>query len=529
MKVITWLWRQSSNPNQYDADKVNAWAAMVRRHLTLPHTLACVTDMPEGIGPSIEIIPLPKDFDHIKVSRWSERGGLPQCYRRLTMFAPDMQARFGTDRLISMDLDLVICANIDSLFQHKEPFKIFKGTSRDRPYNGSMQDIRAGVRPDLYERFNQEAAEEARTQYLGSDQGWIAFSCGWTLPTWGPEDGVYFYNAEFARKPRPQNMRILFFPGKQKPWERLHDAWYREHWAGHITKELGPGLYAYQGPKQWGERFQKAAKQLGHECKLFTMPEQVPPGARAWVRLDQQGQWRETTKSVVNRLHKRGVIVFPGPKETHWYDNKWAQLEILKPFLPETVVLTNQAAAIAYARSTRYPMVSKSSEGASSANVRLLHSEADALKEIRQVFGEGLRISHGRIQSGYVYYQRFVPGLDKDYRIIVAGDMVFGLERRTRPGDFRASGSGVFKPIFMTTEHEKRAAKYAVNIANSIKTKWCAFDIVFDQTDKAFVLEISSSWLAEAYKNCPMFNRNLKPVTGGYMVEAVRLLLEAEW
>src|SRR3546814_2656301 len=81
--IIFWLWRQEKTRTLYTASHVNIAAAMVRRNLSMPHRIACVTDMPEGIGRSVEIITPPGEFLDISNPRWSN--GRPQCYRRLSM------------------------------------------------------------------------------------------------------------------------------------------------------------------------------------------------------------------------------------------------------------------------------------------------------------------------------------------------------------------------------------------------------------------------------------------------------------
>lgn len=224
IKVMCWLWRQNKGRTQYTAEHVNTWARMISRHLTLPHTLACVTNIPEGIDDHIEIIPLPTDFDDVYNDKWPEKRGLPQCYRRLTLFAPDAAERFGAERIVSTDIDIAIFDNIDSLFDRPDDFMIYEGTSPRRPYNGSMMMLTAGARPQVYDKFTEERARAASQVYMGSDQAWIAYVLGWTESTWGERDGVYFWAGGLQKRLRhnsdpPDNLRVLFFPGAQvKPW-----------------------------------------------------------------------------------------------------------------------------------------------------------------------------------------------------------------------------------------------------------------------------------------------------------------------
>lgn len=217
MSVIAWLWSQDRCRTKYVAEHVNLWADMVRRHLTLPHRICCVTDEPAGIDPSIEIIAPPSDFLDIASPSWSVERGKPQCYRRLSMFRRDAAEIFG-ERIVCMDLDCVIGASLDPLFDRDDDLVLFKGTVPSRPYNGSLQMIRAGCRPDVFEDFNQDAALESGARFCGSDQAWLMHKLGPDVPTWGEDDGVFWFNGRFRSQARAR-ARVLFFPGKSKPWD----------------------------------------------------------------------------------------------------------------------------------------------------------------------------------------------------------------------------------------------------------------------------------------------------------------------
>lgn len=213
IRILTWLWRQDRSRATYTSHHVNVWADMVRRNLTMPHRLACVTDDPTGIDPSVEIIKPPGEFLDIRNPRWAN--GRPQCYRRLSMYRRDAAKIFGK-RFVCMDLDVVIAGLLDPLFDRPEDLVLFKGTSANRPYNGSMQLITAGCRPQVYEQFNQAAALESSAQFCGSDQAWLAHCLGWNEATWDEADGVHFYGPKYRRaKEKP---RVMFFPGTIKPW-----------------------------------------------------------------------------------------------------------------------------------------------------------------------------------------------------------------------------------------------------------------------------------------------------------------------
>ena len=177
LTVIFWLWNQPGSRTRYTGEHVNIAADMVDRHLAMDHEIACVTDMPEGIDQRVRIITPPGDFEDVRIPSWGDERapGLPQCFRRIAMFRPDAADIFG-EHFVSMDLDCVISDSLDPLFDHDRDFRMYRGTTDARPYNGSMLQMRAGCRPHVYTAFTPELAVEAGKMYLGSDQAWISYA-----------------------------------------------------------------------------------------------------------------------------------------------------------------------------------------------------------------------------------------------------------------------------------------------------------------------------------------------------------------
>lgn len=229
LTVLTWLWRQPGCRTQYTAAHVNVWAAMIRRHLTIPHRLACVTDIPEGIESGVEIIRPPEGIGALHTRSWPK--DKPSCYRRISMFRSDAAEIFG-ERFVQIDLDVVIGGNLDALFDRPEDIVLFRGTSGKRPYNGSMTLLRAGCRPHVYDEFTFAGAEEASRIYVGSDQAWMMHKLGPDEATWGEEHGVWWYGSTYLkRKPSPGEVKMLFFPGRDKPWNLSHVDYYtKDHY-----------------------------------------------------------------------------------------------------------------------------------------------------------------------------------------------------------------------------------------------------------------------------------------------------------
>ena len=508
LTIMTWYWRQSDNKCEYSPQCVNTWAAMMRRHLTIPHRLVCVTDHPEGI--EIDTIPLPKQFDKIRSHKWDEAKGAPQCYRRLTLFSPDAAQIFGAGRFVSMDMDCVVTANIDHLFQRDDDFIMFQGTAAKRPYNGSMVMMTAGARTQVYERMQSDGmalVNAAQEKYLGSDQAIISYVLGPGEAVWGKDEGVYFWSPKFKRTYQsrpPGNMSLLFFPGYPKPWQALEYPYIRHHWhAGRPHEKPGRApkygdsmIYFYRDRKGWGRRMLASAKEKGLRGKMFMNPRGVPAGSRVYLRMDQQGSMRRMSKRVHEMLCDRECVVFPSAKERDWYDDKVAQHEALKPWLIDTFITDDKDQAWEYIQSAKYPFVSKLAEGASSKNVVLVRDQEQALKIIEQ--------------QDYVYFQKLASEHDGDYRVTVIGDYIAGLRRRAKPGDFRASGSGNFDYLDWSDNKAVKCAELALDIAGKLGINCVAFDFVINR-GRPKVLEMSSSWHWESVVGMPLYTHELEP------------------
>ncbi len=250
--VLTWLWMQEGGRTSYTAAHVNIWADMVRRHLKMPHRLACVTDLPDGIDSRVEIIVPPREFEDIRIPTWKE--ARPQCLRRLTMFAPDAARTFG-ERFVCMDMDCVVSGPLDPLFNTATDFKIFAGTAANRPYNGSMMLLRAGARPHVYTDFTPERAVEAGQRFVGSDQAWISRCLGPDEAVWTEADGVFWWQGAGQV---PEAPRVLFFPGSTKPWEMLEHPYvggnYRRN-GGRRALILGRGASVWDEAEQALDRW----------------------------------------------------------------------------------------------------------------------------------------------------------------------------------------------------------------------------------------------------------------------------------
>ena len=133
---------------RYGPDYVNTLYNMVRRNLTRAHRFLCLTDEPQGIRPEVECRPLP---ELRLIPEWER-----SPWRKLSCFAPELEDLAGP--VLFLDLDLVIIANIDGLFDHPGEFCIIENwTQPGRGIgNSSVFRYRAGAHGDVFARFRAD-------------------------------------------------------------------------------------------------------------------------------------------------------------------------------------------------------------------------------------------------------------------------------------------------------------------------------------------------------------------------------------
>jgi len=221
--IIAFKWRRQEQGHflphvcNYTAEHVNRWARMLRRNLTIPHKLLCITDDAAGIT---ECATLPL---------WdlSPHGG---CWHRLKLFDPSalpvpVSASIG-DRYGWLDLDCVVIGNVDHIFGRPEPVvlnRYIHGKKPGQHYNGALCIMDRGAAPhvwNLYHKAPDEAAAlmaklNGRRWLVGSDQAWMTTTLGPDVATVGPECGVYEKNVIGNRL--PADARLVFFSGARDP------------------------------------------------------------------------------------------------------------------------------------------------------------------------------------------------------------------------------------------------------------------------------------------------------------------------
>ena len=249
-------------------------------------------------------------------------------------------------------------------------------------------------------------------------------------------------------------------------------------------------------------------------------------------------------RQILSACEHAGLKVFPDFRTAWHFDDKVAQKYLFEaldiPAVP-AYVFVDRAEALAWVDQAEFPKVFKLRRGAGSAGVRLVNTRGEARRLVRRAFGRGFplyspweslkeRIYKFRIgkfpateigkgllrffwlpqfsrvlgrERGYVYFQDFLPGNDCDIRVIVVGERAFGIRRKVRPGDFRASGSGRFG--HMRKDIDERCVAMAFKAAEKLGGASMALDFVFDSDGEPRILEVSYGFIKEVYDPCEGF------------------------
>lgn len=205
--VVTWFWGE-----KYSWDYVKKLRGGLERNLDGEFWHTCMRPRPNE--------------EHL----------LKGCFVRLKLFDPEWQKQHDLepgDRIVCMDLDLVITGPLDDLFNRPEPFTILQGvnTANPCPFNGSLWMLQAGYRPDVWHEFSLDLAAKVPFHEFPDDQAWLADM----LPdagSFGPEDGVYAFQKRGWPKGEalPKNAKIVAFPGWRDPSQYVRLDWVQEHW-----------------------------------------------------------------------------------------------------------------------------------------------------------------------------------------------------------------------------------------------------------------------------------------------------------
>jgi glutathione synthase/RimK-type ligase-like ATP-grasp enzyme len=262
-----------------------------------------------------------------------------------------------------------------------------------------------------------------------------------------------------------------------------------------------------------GAEVAKAARERGHLAEMFCHAHEVSTPGYGFMRLAQYAPRAAYDKQVAHELAPR-LKMIQDRDQIDLYEDKIGQVKKWPGWLPQTMYFQSAGEAEAFADKTAYPFVSKSREGSSSHNVRILQTRDDAQAEIEAVFrGKGLPVMAGPLahtQRGYVLWQRFIPH-QVTWRVTIIGTKIHIYKRFCYPDKNVAAPAKVVptEAVFQRTRQIEDLEDFSRDFFHQAGTKWCAIDVVWEEEESEWwLLETSLAWARgdDAAGNAPFFD-----------------------
>jgi len=217
----------------YTKDYVEKLRNMVRRHLTVPYELVCLTDDQHPI-------------DGVRSIVQPHAGYQKGWWHKVHMFDPSLNLK---GRVLYFDLDVVIHNNIDKLvLGYENKFLGIRDFNRKfNPswsiLNSSVMSWPAGLHPDIYTVFKNDTKKAMK---LHGDQDWI-WQVAKTRITFWPDKWLQSYKWEIRDRNEliyekgkryfrnvkntkmPQDCSVCVFHGDPKPSE-VFDPYVVDNW-----------------------------------------------------------------------------------------------------------------------------------------------------------------------------------------------------------------------------------------------------------------------------------------------------------
>ena len=188
-----------------------------------------------------------------------------------------------------------------------------------------------------------------------------------------------------------------------------------------------------------------------------------------------------------------GKKCFPSYDEIWSYEDKVRSSFLYRHFrLPAVPTFTTNSKedALKFLNVATFPIISKITTGSSSYGVLKLKNKKEAVRYVNACFSEKGRKTYWPFerQKNYVYFQKFINDANYDLRIIVVGNKIFGYYRYPKPGDFRASGSGVLEKKTLP----EQAMTIAIGVKKILKSTSLVVDMVYsEKEEKYYIIETS--------------------------------------
>ena len=210
--AILCVLRSGGDYNQQYAQRLKH---MIERNTTIEHSFYCLTDISPN-GYDYDTIPLQDDNQG-----W---------WAKVELFRPGIVEE---DRILYLDLDSIITANIDDMLEYDYNFSALQPWNKVNRANGMCASGVMGWKNDgrmsfLYEDFQKDIIG----QYPRGDQAYVSDKIREVgiRPEWVQIlfPGIYSYRRA-CRNRLPADARFVCFHGKPRPHE-VRKGWVKDYW-----------------------------------------------------------------------------------------------------------------------------------------------------------------------------------------------------------------------------------------------------------------------------------------------------------
>lgn len=268
-------------------------------------------------------------------------------------------------------------------------------------------------------------------------------------------------------------------------------------------------IWCYEDTQGWGQGLCSAANNRGHDARMFFTYDQ-PDDGYLFFHMHNHPQVRARHKRMMEHFATNSLLtLIPDFLSSQLYDDKVAQLRAFSKWMPRTHLIRSPTVAreMIERNELKVPFISKSAEGSSSHNVRLIRTLDEARVEIKQAFSDrGIAQKHGQKQMSYLYWQELIEKNTHDIRIIALGNQRLVLRRGNRDNVPFASGSGRLDHITQLDDECASALEFADRFFKEENQLWCGIDLVKDhEADRWYLLETTVGWTLHGYFQCKFF------------------------
>lgn len=264
----------------------------------------------------------------------------------------------------------------------------------------------------------------------------------------------------------------------------------------------------------WHAAILDSAKRYGFEGRRIFRGDEVDGEGFGFIRCHADPKRLIRNQTDWDLMSAR-LTMIQDEAQVRLYENKSGQFLKWSKWMPPTWRFTAFDAALSFLESAPYPLVSKADVGASSVNVRILKSKAEAQTHVRKLFTAGIPVRHcaGKatsLQKGYALLQEFIPH-EVTWRVNAIGRGRAIFKRYCYPNKPVAQ-TGNVEPVMELTPHTEALLRYANLFFDHAQTKWCAIDVL-QKWDRFFLLETSLAWPWPSPGRCndaPIFGTDKK-------------------